>query len=195
MKILKSAAGGLIAAILLIGVLFKSMHWPGAGPMIVLGSSSLAMYVILVSGFIKFSPLTPGEQMRMFGSKKWILSLSTSVLIIGLLFKSMHWPGAGPMLVVGFGSLALVCLLYIFAFIVKKEEFKVTPPLFFIVIGISAMFFGVSVSGVSGFVIRGISDNAIGLESISKTVYTQNTTLMYLILLNTAKKCLLLQLN
>ena len=178
MSTLKTIAGGFITAILLIGVLFKAMHWPGAGLMIVLGASSLSMYVILVAGIVNFSLSSSKKDENIFGSKSKLLSLSTSVVIIGLLFKIQHWPGAGMMLIVGLTSLALACLLYIYTFIVKKEEILVTPPLFFITIGVCALFFGVSASGVSYFVIKGISYNATTIESINHSLLNQNEVLI-----------------
>ncbi|MDO7741275.1 MAG: gliding motility protein GldL, partial [Flavobacteriales bacterium] len=48
------------------------------------------------------------------GSKGWknlmakMYGIGASVVIIGALFKIQHWPGAGPMLVLGLGTEAII---------------------------------------------------------------------------------------
>jgi len=48
------------------------------------------------------------------GSKKWknfmakLYGLGAAVVILGALFKIQHWPGAGPMLIVGLGTEAII---------------------------------------------------------------------------------------
>lgn len=44
-----------------------------------------------------------------------ITGVGASVVILGALFKIMHWPGAAPMLIVGLGTEALLFLLFAFA--------------------------------------------------------------------------------
>jgi gliding motility-associated protein GldL len=41
--------------------------------------------------------------------------LGASVVIVGALFKIMHWPGAGPMLIVGLGTEAVLFAMFAFA--------------------------------------------------------------------------------
>lgn len=49
-----------------------------------------------------------------------VASGGASIVIVGALFKIMHWPGSGPMLIVGLLTEALIFLLY--AFDVPHEE-------------------------------------------------------------------------
>ncbi len=44
-----------------------------------------------------------------------IIGLGASVVIIGALFKIMHWPFAGPMLVIGLGTEAALFIVFAFA--------------------------------------------------------------------------------
>ncbi|MDX2188874.1 MAG: gliding motility protein GldL [Bacteroidota bacterium] len=44
-----------------------------------------------------------------------ITGVGASVVILGALFKIMHWPGAAPMLIVGLGTEAVLFLLFAFA--------------------------------------------------------------------------------
>ena len=49
-----------------------------------------------------------------------IASGGAAIVIVGALFKIMHWPGSGPMLIVGLLTEALIFLLY--AFDIPHEE-------------------------------------------------------------------------
>ena len=48
------------------------------------------------------------------GGKKWksfmakLYGFGAAIVIIGAMFKIMHWPGAGPMLVVGLSTEAVI---------------------------------------------------------------------------------------
>jgi len=46
MKIANSIIGVSIASILTIGVLFKTMHWPGGGVMIIFSTTLLSLYTL-----------------------------------------------------------------------------------------------------------------------------------------------------
>ena len=98
---------GLISVVLIVlGALFKTMHWPGAG-------------IMYVSGFIIFCllfiPLNIVLQSRNDKKRidKMVMILGLLLTIsgsIGLLFKVMHWPGAS---ILFFGSLGLFGLIFI----------------------------------------------------------------------------------
>ncbi|MBL0328210.1 MAG: hypothetical protein IPP64_02015 [Bacteroidetes bacterium] len=49
---------------------------------------------------------------------------SVTTIILGSLFKLMHWPGAGAMLVLGIGSLALIFIPLMFILKTKDESSK-----------------------------------------------------------------------
>ena len=98
---------GLISVILIVlGAIFKVMHWPGAGMMYVSG------FVIFCLLFI---PLNIVLQYRDDKKKtdKLVMTLGLLLTIsgsFGFLFKVMHWPGATFLF---FGSLALFGLVFI----------------------------------------------------------------------------------
>lgn len=50
--------------------------------------------------------------------------VSTTAIILGSFFKLMHWPGAGPLLVLGIGSLALIFIPLMFILKTKDESSK-----------------------------------------------------------------------
>lgn len=57
-----------------------------------------------------------GFQEKFYGKIAPIITgLGASVVILGALFKIMHWDGAGPMLIVGLGTEALLFAMFAFA--------------------------------------------------------------------------------
>lgn len=52
MKKLVYISGALTAMLALLGILFKIQHWPGAGPMLVLGIAGFAL--IFIPSFAKY---------------------------------------------------------------------------------------------------------------------------------------------
>jgi lysylphosphatidylglycerol synthetase-like protein (DUF2156 family) len=105
----KTAQLFLCTGIALIVVVFilKKLHWPGTG-----------ILVSLISCFLSFTylPLLTKnrvEKWKQFTRKKWhayFLSVgdlvSFAALILGYLFKLLHWPGAEQMMITGLIILA-----------------------------------------------------------------------------------------
>ncbi len=65
-----------------------------------------------------------------YGLMPKVYGIGAAVVIVGALFKIMHWPFAGPMLVVGLGTEALIFLASAFLPVHKDPEWsKVYPQL------------------------------------------------------------------
>lgn len=97
----------IFAAIFFAGLLFKVLHWPGAGPLIVISATSLSM---MYMGFAFY----------FFCDKKIInqnifLSVISGILLstvpVGLMFKLQYWPGAQLMMLCAIVTAPLVLLL------------------------------------------------------------------------------------
>ncbi len=109
--------GYFVLFLICFATLFKLMHWPGAGPLFVLGISSFCMF---------FLPLFFIQRML---SQKTALNtitnvfglLTTWMMFTGIMFKIMHWPGAGPMLV--FGTLLFVIPTLILYVVQQFKEY------------------------------------------------------------------------
>ncbi len=69
-------------AIFFLGYMFKTMHWPGAGPLLVMGSLILTFY-FFTSRKIK----TTAKWLD------WIVSFSLGIAMLGIIFKIQHWSG------------------------------------------------------------------------------------------------------
>ncbi len=89
---------------LLIGILFKSLHWPGAGE-IVVASSVVVIATLALLLFRKPGPLS--VQLQWPG----MLVGSVIAVVTGGMFKVMHWPGANMLLLVGLSVCAAWFLL------------------------------------------------------------------------------------
>lgn len=89
---------------LIIGILFKTLHWPGAN-ILVLASGVLAivtMALLLVQRPGPWTILLPRPAM---------LIGSVIAVIIGWMFKVMHWPGANMLLLAGLSFCAVWFLI------------------------------------------------------------------------------------
>ena len=108
---------GIISIILImIGVIFKSLHWPGAGVTIVLGLSFFSLVFIPLNIILKFKD-NEEQNNRLIMT---IGLLTASVSTIGVLFKIMHWPYANILMV---SSLLVFTLIFIpIYFIVKYRD-------------------------------------------------------------------------
>jgi hypothetical protein len=106
--------------VFIISLIFKLMHWPGGGPLMVLSLTFLAL-CYFPFGFYFFSDKTFKNQKIgvsiLFG---WLLS----VAIIGIEFKLMFWPGSKVMLLVGCMSAAILLLAGFSLFKKSNEDLK-----------------------------------------------------------------------
>ncbi len=104
-------------AIALFGGLFKLMHWPGANILLLVGLSSLALYYIIM-GFVSSAEAQNGKE-RLLGYGR---NFAIAVLLMGGLFKLMHWPGANLMIIDGAVGLGIALLFQAFSSSEKREE-------------------------------------------------------------------------
>ena len=93
----------LMISLLIQGILFKIMHWPGCNEMLI-----LSLMIISILYFIKG---------LLFGSHSkpivnFLSSFGLSILSIAILFYVMHWPGSQEMATIGTVSLVTVLIAY-----------------------------------------------------------------------------------
>ncbi len=99
----------ILGAIIWIGILFKLLHWPGGGIILVLSLSALAMIYFSLAFYF----YADGE----IKNQNLPLSIATglflSIIPIGILFKLQYWPGATFYLLMGsVGSFILFPIIY-----------------------------------------------------------------------------------
>ena len=101
----------------LLGTLFKLMHWPSADEMVIAGLGSVIFLIPFY--FIVRIKDTP----NFFGKFAYFsLIFSSCVSVIGVLFKIMHWSGADEMCIFGIGTLIFPSLLFYTIFQAKKAN-------------------------------------------------------------------------
>ena len=95
--------GYITLSMILIGILFKIMHWPASGVLITLG---IGLIVLVVLPYYMITSYRKQEEKKNLVYP--IVGYITLALILaGALFKIMHWPGAGILIEVGIGFVIL----------------------------------------------------------------------------------------
>ena len=97
--------GVVSAFLILIGVGFKTQHWPGAGVMLTLGAVLFALvYSVLL--WIDKNKIAQNSYQKFVN----LMTMLTILIIMkGFLFKIQHWPGAG--IVVYAGHILLLLMI------------------------------------------------------------------------------------
>ena len=98
---------GIASAILVaVGILFKFMHWPGAGITLVLGISLSSLIFLPLMFVLRVKEKTNNRDRLITG----LGALAGSALSMGILFKIMHWPGANML---GLGAMLLMAFVFL----------------------------------------------------------------------------------
>ena len=98
----------------LLGVFFKAQWWTGADVLILLGFGAL---LISVLGFTARANAEVGTSEVL----NYVMVATLAVGILGVVFKFLHWPGSGVLVVAANGLLILLTLLLI---ALKKTVFS-----------------------------------------------------------------------
>jgi hypothetical protein len=99
------------------GVIFKANHLPGAGYLMTIGIISLVLI---------FLPLALRNHYKVEGNNKNLILyivtwLTCFVVFTAMLFKTMHWPGAGIALMISIPFPYLI-FLPVFLFVTGKNK-------------------------------------------------------------------------
>ena len=106
----------LSVVVLIIGLVFKFMHWPGAGTILI--ASLVGIVIALLEHII--SNIKSKDLIRNI-----IYPLLGVFYVLGILFKVMHWPGAGNMIIVSIVGISIA--LAQFAFSLRKSIYAILP--------------------------------------------------------------------
>jgi len=121
MKKIMITSGTFSAIAMILGILFKFMHWPGAAPCIILGIGTSSFIFLPLLFILKVKD-------RQQTKDKVILALGTvagMLMSLHILFRVMHWPSSMEMGYMGVGILAFVFLPIFFFTGIKKPENKI----------------------------------------------------------------------
>ena len=127
--------GLITTSIVVLGALLKINHWPGGGQLLILG---IAMLVLV------FLPLALRNHYTTEGNRKnralYIVTWLTCFVVFGgMLFKVMHWPGAGKGLMLALPFPYVVFLPVFLAVTAKDKSFSIYNTIYvlFLLAGIS----------------------------------------------------------
>ncbi|HEY9125363.1 MAG TPA: hypothetical protein VIO15_13555 [Bacteroidales bacterium] len=112
---------GVVAPIILaFGALFKIMHWPGAGIMLVLGFFMLSFIFLPSAFYVTYIEVSNRSKKATYFAG----FIGTFLLSISFLFKIMHWPGTGFLMLLG---VVAMCLVFLPMLMVNKLRDKEKP--------------------------------------------------------------------
>lgn len=118
----------------MIGVLFKVMHWPGASVFLIAGWTVLLLIFLPLLMFSQLKSARSGKE-----KKTYVIGIiSLIVFELATAFKVMHWPGAGPLMILGSVMLFSV-FLPMFSYLKYKDSGKITGQFIFLIT--TSMFF------------------------------------------------------
>ncbi len=109
--------GIVTTSVIFLGALLKINHWPGGGYLLIIG---ILMLIIV------FLPLALRNHYRTEGGRKNLLLyivtwLTCFVVFGGMLFKLMHWPGAGKALLIAL-PFPYVVFLPVFLIVTSRDK-------------------------------------------------------------------------
>ena len=88
--------GGVFSlSLIALGTAFKIMHWPGAAPLLILGFLILCFVFFPSALYLNYNPVKKNIGANLFAF------LGGTALMLGILFKTMHWPMSGLLLIIG----------------------------------------------------------------------------------------------
>jgi hypothetical protein len=122
MKMTLYLTGFIASFFILIGMMFKMMHWPGATVILLSGDLSLVACMLCVqySLLTRTSPIDKWTIARIFSG-----SLGGLLVSIGAAFKIMYWPMANILLVLGIAIVTFFFLPIFFWQLYQREMNKV----------------------------------------------------------------------
>lgn len=113
---------GLITVLVIFtGVIFKILHFPGAGILLTLGFVTLVL-VFLPLSLINCYKSEGSKQNLLLYIVAWITCL---IVFSSMLFKIMHWPGAGIMMIIALPFPYIVFLPVFLAVTGKNKNFSI----------------------------------------------------------------------
>lgn len=155
MKKIAYLSGSVASMSLIGGALFKVMHWPGANMMLVIGCLTLTFLFLPYFFYTQFKEQTEkkGKFIATLGM------LTAGLLCMSALFKILHWPGAG-MMIVGF---AVFFIVYLPLYMINGMRNPLTK--------VSSISNGFLFASIGGFMIL------LSFNNSSKSVYDSMTTI------------------
>ena len=128
---------GLIAGMLsILGTLFKIQHFPGASILLTLGLGTLALVFLPLYASVKKKE---AESKNEKFNYRLVIGgvIAGALVLIGAMFKIMHWPGAGIVILVSWSLVAIILLPMLVMTQLKQKENKINNFMIIILVSVS----------------------------------------------------------
>jgi hypothetical protein len=109
--------GIVCTTLMLFGCMFKIMHWPGANIMLILSVFLFCFYFLPVALIANYK----GQESPKNRSLHIVTFVVFFICVMGVLFKVMHWPGAGMLLIISL-PLPFVLFLPVYLYSTRNEK-------------------------------------------------------------------------
>ena len=135
----------ILGVVVLVGLFFKVLHWPGGSLMLTIALTGLAS-IYLFWGFALFNNVSDEKAFIKssysdISAQQIIISivaaLGLSAVCLGVLFKIQHWPGA--MIILLSGLITSLIVIVLIKLLQSKSDFQktlLTRIVIFVVIGL-----------------------------------------------------------
>ncbi len=120
MKKVMLRSGMFSAVAFTIGAIFKIMHWPGAGMMLVLAITAVSFVFLPIFFLVKTKEVKEKKAKFILGFG----ALFGILFCISVMFKIQHWPGAHMLWLIGLGVLFFLFLPMYFFTGIRNPETK-----------------------------------------------------------------------
>jgi hypothetical protein len=106
MKATMKITGNISLAIILIGTVFKILHWPGSAYLLAFGFLVVCAVFFPLAVYVNYKDTKKKKNLILH------LSVLTSGILymLGVVFKIEHWPGGGSLLSLGYMSFVLLVI-------------------------------------------------------------------------------------
>jgi hypothetical protein len=105
--------------LILIGIIFKNAHYPGANIILLIGISGMLSSVVIYG-------MNEANETGMSKSLNYTLIIGLIIYIVALTFKLFHWPGGNMMMLLGYFIAIIIPVLMI----TQKSSFAVSRQYF-----------------------------------------------------------------
>ncbi len=167
--------GWIVCILFTLGVIFKIMHWPGAGIILVLGGF---LYLTIYLPFWLIYELK-NNNWKLY---TWVQYFTLSLWILATIFKTQHWLGAGPLYyLLLFCSILVLFPIYLIKInrksIVPSQPFEYHFTFFVIILGLN--FFLFATGSVSKNFVNMITTNNNNQVENAYTTISKKNNLLY----------------
>ncbi|NPD47272.1 hypothetical protein [Lentimicrobium sp. S6] len=117
MKKVNNYLGVLGGLLMLIGVLFNSLHYPGADILILVSGVLGILYFILSVFSVDSTTSTPCAKIA-----EYFIPITMIVFLTSFVFKVLHWPGGSVLVSISTWMFILSSLLLLLSILMNKDK-------------------------------------------------------------------------